>query len=1165
MDNSILFREMLERSRLLIKSDPQLQATVQLPDKIGGYSNCSSSNELLHRICELYKDRPALGWRKDGSTQVEFETISYGAFWKRICSFAAGLIHRDMVRDGEAVCIFGNSTVDFFVAEFSCNYVGAVSVPVSPGARPEELSFIIRETRCRTVFLTESKLALLLPILRKFPQIENFVVLDFQSKSSDIPHISELESLGEYKKIDYRKRSAQEPISICFTSGSTGSPKGAIYHEKSWFYLWSHEMQQPPLNSVPYISYSYLPPSHMAGRVAVINAMKAGGTIYFGSQDDFSNLFAEMRSIRPTFLLLIPRISEMIFQHFQNRLSEEAAKNPTEDREKTAARVKDEMRSQFLGDRLLMASTATAPLSAEVVKFLKTCFRIPVFNVYSSTECGHILVDGLIHQLNVIQYKLASVPELGYTLADKPFPRGEMRVKTNRAICGYLNDPEATRQLYDEEGFTRTGDIFKKLPDGRYEWIDRKNNVLKLANGEFVTISKLETFFSASPLIHQIFIHGDSKRAHLLAIIVPTQLSLRDGASLQPGIRSEVRKIANPNRSSSEFLYQGNVLRSEIRLELDRIAKQHQLKSFEVPFEFMIEHEEFSKANGLLNNSNKPARLHLVARYRPILDSIYDRIETDRLEKAGQLISMSNNLSEDELVTAVVGAVLGVEVSNERMSASFRQIGGDSLSAAAFARLIEQIKSIHVSVGFILSPHTKLSDIAARLRSPEGPKFLTIQQIHSNGIAKHTDFRLERFIADFKMLVASGKHFDPTNFDRQSPVYFITGASGFMGRHITLELLRQLQSRPGQVICMMRSRSVEEGLTTLSQTYSTDPKCLEEFQRLSHSKLRVVCGDVDLERFGLSEGEFKSLGQQVTHIVHSAALVNHALHYKELFHTNVRGSAEIFRFALSGNLKSVGFISSSAMSMRILNKIGRAEEAADFKTVCDNWALDADGYANGYGLSKWGAELFALEYAQTFGAPVQVFRCSKAMSHSRFAGQINLDDSLIRMIVSLAKTKLAPPTFYSEAVDGMTGHIDALTVDFISEAIAKLSLAVQPGFTCFHINNTNWRDNISLDRFVDWMNDLGWNIQKLRSYADWYRSFEAALSKLEPQEKLKSIWPLISRWKAPQSSTYGSGIDASAFERSVAELRPASHQSIPSLTRDNFVKIVNDLKLCGLI
>src|SRR5262249_9091018 len=154
--------------------------------------------------------------------------------------------------------------------------------------------------------------------------------------------------------------------------------------------------------------------------------------------------------------------------------------------------VKRQMRENIMGGRLLSVGCGSAPLAPETHAFMESMLDMHVPIGYSATEIagGTVLVDGKVQRPPVVDYKLADVPELGYFNTDKPYPRGELLVKSDRFMGGYYKRPELTADRLDEDGFYKTGDVMAEVGPDRLMYVDRCNNVVKLAQGEFVAISR---------------------------------------------------------------------------------------------------------------------------------------------------------------------------------------------------------------------------------------------------------------------------------------------------------------------------------------------------------------------------------------------------------------------------------------------------------------------------------------------------------------------------------------------------------------------------------------------------------------------------------------------------------------------------------------------------
>jgi len=191
--------------------------------------------------------------------------------------------------------------------------------------------------------------------------------------------------------------------------------------------------------------------------------------------------------------------------------------------------------------------------------------EVPVVDGYGSTETGSLTMDCVVSQENVTEWYLEDCQELGYTTSDMPYPRGELIAKTKTGVRGYYQDENATSQLIDSQGFYHTGDIMEQRGPNVLVWIDRRKNIIKLSQGEYVSVSRLEAYYSGSPHIHQIFIYGNSLRSYLVAVVVPGDYN-RESLTEEDKIRD----------------------RALIRADLDRMAKEGAMQGYEIPRDFIV-------------------------------------------------------------------------------------------------------------------------------------------------------------------------------------------------------------------------------------------------------------------------------------------------------------------------------------------------------------------------------------------------------------------------------------------------------------------------------------------------------------------------------------------------------------------------------------------------
>jgi fatty acid CoA ligase FadD9 len=577
------------------------------------------------------------------------------------------------------------------------------------------------------------------------------------------------------------------------------------------------------------------------------------------------------------------------------------------------------------------------------------------------------------------------VPDLGYFRTDRPHPRGELLVKTAAMFPGYYKRPELTAEVFDADGFYRTGDVVAELGPDQLKYLDRRNNVLKLSQGEFVTISNLEATFGNSPLVQQIYVYGNSARPYLLAVVVPTDDALSraggDADSLKPAITDS----------------------------LQNVARAAGLQSYEIPRDFIVETTPFTVENGLLTGIRKFARPKLKERYGPILEQRYADLAESQANELRALRRGGSERPVLETVGRAAGALLGATVEVAAPEAHFTDLGGDSLSALTFAQLLDDIFDIDVPVSVIISPATDLRAIADYIETERNSTMTrpTFATVHGRDCAeaKASDLTLDKFIDDATLNVA------PTlpRPDGEIRTVLLTGASGFLGRFLALEWLQRMDQVDGRLICLVRAKDDAAARSRLDAIFdSGDPELLAHYRELAADHLEVIAGDKGEENLGVDQQTWQRLADTVDLIVDPAALVNHLLPYSQLFGPNVVGTAELIRVALTTKLKQFDYVSTIGVIVGI--DPAAFTEDADMRVISPTRAIN-DTYANGYGNSKWAGEVLLREAHDLCGLPVSVFRCGMILADTKYSSQLNVPDTFTRLMLSILATGIAPDSF----------------------------------------------------------------------------------------------------------------------------------------------------------
>jgi len=212
--------------------------------------------------------------------------------------------------------------------------------------------------------------------------------------------------------------------------------------------------------------------------------------------------------------------------------------------------------------------------------------------------------------------KLVDVPEMGYLSTDKvdgvPMPRGEICYKGENIIIGYYKAPERTKEAIDEDGWLHSGDVGVILPNGAVKITDRKKNIFKLSQGEYIAPEKLENTYLKSPFVTQIFVYGDSLKDYLIALIVPDEKHIKNWISTQTSI------------SDYSAALKSDDLKKAVLVNLASLAKESKFNGLEIPKQFELLEEPFSVDNGILTPTLKIKRHDAKIKYESLIKDLYD-------------------------------------------------------------------------------------------------------------------------------------------------------------------------------------------------------------------------------------------------------------------------------------------------------------------------------------------------------------------------------------------------------------------------------------------------------------------------------------------------------------------------------------------------------------
>lgn len=273
----------------------------------------------------------------------------------------------------------------------------------------------------------------------------------------------------------------------------------------------------------------------------------------------------------------------------------------------------------ILGGRVKIAACGGAPISPDIISELRAIFGFPIIEGYGSTECGAACAltmngnweNGLAPIISN-EIKLVSVPELNYLSEND---QGEVCIRGGNVMQGYYENPLETEKAIDSDGWLHTGDIGRWNNNGSLTIFDRKKNIFKLQQGEYIAPEKIENVLSQLEEINQIFIYGDSLKSALVAIVVLDMEWAWKKSEAFSGFENFDDLIAS--KKIENYLI-GN---------FNKLGKAKGLYGFELPKAVFVAKEVFSVENDLTTPTMKLKRPQLKKMYQKNIDLMYAELE----------------------------------------------------------------------------------------------------------------------------------------------------------------------------------------------------------------------------------------------------------------------------------------------------------------------------------------------------------------------------------------------------------------------------------------------------------------------------------------------------------------------------------------------------------
>ena len=558
-------------------------------------------------------------WRRaEGRTGAAYLVEDAPGDWREISweeartavdEIANGLLALGVAK-GDAFGILGRTKVEWVLFDFALGSIGAIGAGIYPSLPAKDCAYILQHSDAVGVLVEDDEqLAKVEAERPNLPKLEH--VLGFEG-------FDELRGRGrEYAQANpdalERARDAireDDMFTYIYTSGTTGPPKACMITHRNYYEMVSAVDAVPQFIGPEDVILLYLPLAHNFGRCLHLLAGYLGSTIAFCP--DPMRVGEVAPAVKPTVLPSVPRVYEKVHTAVQASFDEATGvKRKLIDWALRVGRRASELRQQGkslpaglalqhrladklvyskvkakLGGRLRLPISGGAPLAKEIAEFFDT-IDITIIEGYGQTECttaSNVNMPG--------HYRFGTVgpaiPGVEVRIAED----GEVLVKGPNVFAGYYKDDAATREVLDEDGWLRTGDI-GHLEDGFLTITDRKKDIIVTAGGKNVAPQNIENALKSSKYVSQALVVGD-RRPYLTALITLDDAEvakLGEGADLEALVQ-EIVDEWNRDKASFEQVKRFRILPRDFSLEQDEVTPTMKLRRRVVADHFAGEIEE---------------------------------------------------------------------------------------------------------------------------------------------------------------------------------------------------------------------------------------------------------------------------------------------------------------------------------------------------------------------------------------------------------------------------------------------------------------------------------------------------------------------------------------------------------------------------------------------
>lgn len=604
--------------------------------------------EALLNGQRMNENKRACGyWSKD---LKQLHWISYEELLEKCRWFGSGLLSMGQVPGKSIVMINCKTSLEYAISHYCTSHYSLVSCPVTANADMEATIFVLQQVES-SVLVCDSvdKVNHFLGKKDLLPALKTIVCVDEVSRElTSACRNKGIELVPFEECLKQGSRSVQEPIpptpdmlyGLLYTSGTTGMPKGVpVTHRRLVATANAINHMAESMRAEPgQCGFCYLPTGHIYEHIYEVTMLSRGATLSF-YRGNVQLLLDDMKALKPRNLPMVPRLLNRIYYKVHSEIHKSAIKTAIfnlamkQKRKllKKGILTTDTIWDKFvfkkireeLGGNFRYGLTTSAPAKAEVLEFFRCVFGCNLVEVYGSTEVSVVSStlpfdlegDGVGCLFPGVEAKLVDVPEMNYFAKDD---RGEICVRSPLTFQGYYKNPEESAKTVLEGGWVLTGDIGMWTKGGALKVIDRKKDIFKLSQGEFLSPERIESVYSMMDYVATVFVTGCPTQSFCVAIVIPHEDPLRELAS----------SCGIDKKTPLAEICKSMVVRKALLKEMQTLGTQSGLNSLHQVHNLHLHMENDLLASGLVTNTLKLKRN--VAR-QVFADAIANLYEEGRL------------------------------------------------------------------------------------------------------------------------------------------------------------------------------------------------------------------------------------------------------------------------------------------------------------------------------------------------------------------------------------------------------------------------------------------------------------------------------------------------------------------------------------------------------